>query len=264
LGQFSTILLGLTALAGPKSDDGLSWHWDRETPTCTLRQQTADGDIASVSRTAGQDETSIGIVAFSTKATKGLYQDGLVTLPAGGSYPATIQLYSKTYSHFYLNATVKDPQFPHKLAESSVVTIAHPEVGKFMVPLRDLGPAMAAIRSCENAKMRDWGIDVDAFWALSSRPHPTSPLPDLFDSAAYPDIALNRNIERNVIAKLEIAADGSVSACGTPHNFAYPQFVDAVCKVLTKGARFEPARNSSGRAVAAPYVVIVSFQMGGY
>ena len=89
-------------------------------------------------------------------------------------------------------------------------------------------------------------------------------LPDLFDSRAYPDIALSRNIERNVIAKLEISADGMVSSCNAPGNFAYPQFVDAVCNVLKKGARFEPARDSSGQAVAAPYVVIVRFQMGRY
>lgn len=265
MGRFPIILLlALTGAANPGAKDGLSWHWNRDTPACSLVQQTSDGETASVSRSPGQDSTVIGIVAWSSKATKGLYQDGTVTLPAGGSFPATIQLYSKTYSYFYLDATVRDPQFATKLAQSSILTIAHRNVGTFAVPLRDLGAAMAALRSCENGKLRDWGIDPDAYWALSSRPHPTSPLPDLFDSRAYPDIALNRNIERNVIAKLEIGVDGTVSSCNAPGNFGYPQFVNAVCNVLKKNARFEPARTSTGKAIPAPYVVIVSFKMGGF
>lgn len=257
-------LLALAGATDPKIKDGLSWHWERDTPTCSLFQQSPDGKKIYISRTQGEDETRISLRVWSTKFWKGLYKNGSVTLSNGITAPATIQLYSTEERDYDLVASVKDERFFDSLPSSSSVTVAHNDFGNFTAPLRDTGPAVAALHSCEDARLRDWGIDVKAYRALASRPHAIGSLPDLFDSAAYPSLALARSVERNVIAKLQVGADGSVASCGAPGNFEYPQLVDSVCKVLKDRVHFEPARDASGTAVAAPYVLVVGFRVGAY
>ena len=258
-------LLAVTAATKAPANDGLSWHWERDTPTCSLFQQTPDGNKIYISRTPGEDETRISFRVWSTRFWKGLYENGSVALSNGTMAPATVQLFTTPERDYDLIASVKDEHFFNSLASASSVMVAHDNFGKFTAPLRDTGPAVAALNSCEDAKLRDWGIDVKAYRALASRPHAIGSMPDLFEAAAsYPSLALARSVERNVIAKLQVGADGSVASCGAPGNYAYPQFVDSVCKVLKDRVRFEPARDISGAAVAAPYVLIVSFRVGAY
>lgn len=239
------------------------WHWDKDDPGCSLEQQTEGGSAVAISRAPGQDATLVGFTVRSPKFWKGLYEDGSIILSSGASFPATIQVYSAQNRQYRLVATVTDPQFAKDLAGSTTVTFAHPDFGKFSVSPSKLGAAVTAVRSCEDAKMRDWGIDVGAYWALASRPRPIGHLVDLFNSDNYPAVAAMAAMERNVIATVEVGTDGRIGSCSAPGHFAYPQFVSSVCNVLRKGARFEPARDSEGKAVAAPYVVLVSFRLRG-
>lgn len=261
--MMTPLLLLLSGATAPK-DDGLSWRWDRDTPGCTLVQHTLDGEKVTIGRTPGHDGISISVTVRSPRFRKGAYENGTITLSNGATASSTIRVWSIENRQYEIGGDAEDGAFSQALANSSSFTISHPDFGKFSEPLRDLGPAMAAIHSCENGRLRDWGIDPDAYWALSARPQVIGSLVDLFSSDAYPEIALFRSVERNIIAKLDVGVDGSVLSCTVPGNFAYPQFVDAVCKILKAGARFHPARDSSGQAVAAPYVVVVSFKMGGY
>lgn len=258
------LLFLAAAASSPAANDGLSWHWDKDDPGCSLSQRTDDAKTVYVSRTPGQDDTIISFNVRTAKIWKGLYDGGSVTLSDGVTVPATIQTYSTENRQYRLVATVKQASFPKALASSSTVTVSHPDFGQFTVMLRDLAPATAALRSCEDGRLRDWGIDVDAYWALARRPQPIGHLVDLFNSDNYPHAGLADSMERNVIARLQVGADGNVLSCDAPGHFGYPQFVDSVCGVLKKGAHFEPARDASGKAVAAPYVVVVAFRMGGY
>jgi TonB-like protein len=260
----SLLLLSLAGASGTTTNDGLSWHWDKDTPNCSLFQQMPDGNKVYITRSPGQDGIGVSFNVRTPKFWKGYYKNGFVALSTGVTAPATIQIYSVEGRQYALHASVDDPAFSNALANSSMITIGHLDFGKFTVPVRDLGPAIAALRTCENGRLHDWGIDVDAYWALSSRPKVIGSLAELFNSDAYPGLALARDVERNVIARLEVGADGKVMSCSAPGHYAYPQFVDAVCNVLAKGARFEPARDSNGRAVSAPFVQVVSFKIGGY
>ena len=258
--MFSPLLIFALAAAQGANEE-VVWHWDRESPGCSLLQKTDEGPTVTLTRVPGQDETSIVLKVRSPNFWKGLYDGGLVTLSTGASFPATIQVFSAENRQYQLNANVTDAGFTSALAGSRTLTIAHRDFGKFSVSPRSLGSAVAALRSCEDTRMRDWGIDVEKYWALASRPHPIGHLVDLFNPDNYPVAALISSMERNVIATTRVGADGRVSECSAPGNFAYPQFVDSVCAVLRKGARFEPARDAGGTAVPAPYVVLVGFRL---
>lgn len=261
--MMTALLLLLSGATAPK-DDGLSWHWDRDTPSCALIQNTPDGAKVTIGRTPGHYDTSISLTVRSPRFRKGAYENGAITLSNGVTANSTIRVWSIENRQYEIGGSADDPAFGRALASSSSLTISHPDFGKFSASLRDLPAALNAIHSCEEGRLRDWGIDPNAYWALASRPQVIGSLIDLFSSDAYPEIALSRSVERNIIARLQVGTDGSVLSCSVPGNFAYPQFVDAVCKILKGGARFHPARDSTGQAVEAPYVVIVSFKMGGY
>lgn len=252
-------LVILMGASSPKSDDGYSWHWQRDTPFCSVFQRTAEGKTIYLIRDPGQDETAISFNVWSPKFAKGLYEGGSIKLSSGATFPARIQIFSARDGDYDLRATVEDPAFPHALATSPRLTVSHSDFGAFTVSLKDVAAAVAGIRSCEDGRLRDWGIDVPRYWSLRSRPRPIGALADLFTSDAYPELALGRGIERNVIAKLEVSADGRATSCSAPGNYPYPQFVDSVCHVLEKGARFMPAQDSSGHPVISPYVVLVKF-----
>jgi hypothetical protein len=254
-------LVVAVAVAQIPATEEVVWHWDKESPGCSLLQKTDDGPTVTLTRVPGQDETTIALKVRSPNFWKGLYDGGSVTLSTGASFPATIQVFSVENRQYQLDASITDPAFTNALASSRTLTIAHRDFGKFSVSPRKLASALAALRSCEDARMRDWGIDVGKYWALASRPHPIGHLVDLFNSDNYPAGAAISSIERNVIATTKVGTDGRVIECSAPGNFAYPQFVDSVCGVLKKGARFEPARDSSGETVPAPYVVLVGFRL---
>jgi hypothetical protein len=253
-------LLLVSAAAQAVSSEA-AWSWDNDDPGCSLEQHTDDGPLASVSRVPGQDATAVSFNVRTPRFWKGLYGNATVTLSTGESFPATAQVYSIQNRQYELRADVNGSAFLDALSKSYTVTVADPDFGKFPVRLRKLASAVAALRSCENDRMRDWGIDVASYWALASRPRPIGHLVDLFSSDNYPTAAGMAGVQRNVIAKVEVGADGSVTACNAPNNFPYPQFVDSVCGVLRKSARFEPARDQNGKTVSAPYVVIVSFRL---
>jgi hypothetical protein len=150
------------------------------------------------------------------------------------------------------------------LLNASTITLSDRQFGDFVARPQQLAAALGALDACGDKKLREWGVDPASYWALASRPKPIGHLADLFNSDLYPAIAGSRNVERNVIAVMEVGADGRVKSCNAPGDYAYPEFVKASCDVFVKGARFEPARDGSGNAVAAPFVQIVSFKLDSW
>lgn len=76
-------------------------------------------------------------------------------------------------------------------------------------------------------------------------------LPPLFSDADYPPSALRAGEQGTVRYRLDIGADGRVSACTITASSGSAALDSATCRLLRFRARFKPARDSAGRAVAA-------------
>lgn len=90
--------------------------------------------------------------------------------------------------------------------------------------------------------------------ALAQNPsavtHPT-PIPlRLINADDYPFQARRHGWEGTVVADLAISARGSVDKCDVVKSSGYKLLDDATCSILTKRARFKPARDKDGNAVA--------------
>lgn len=61
--------------------------------------------------------------------------------------------------------------------------------------------------------------------------------------------------------RLEIAADGRVTNCAITGSSGHPQLDTATCALVSKRARFQPARGSEGEPVAGTYSNAIDWQL---
>lgn len=61
--------------------------------------------------------------------------------------------------------------------------------------------------------------------------------------------------------RLEIAADGRVSGCTVTGSSGHPELDAATCALVTRRAKFQPARGSEGEPVAGSYTNAIDWQL---
>jgi TonB family protein len=259
------VLALMFALAVSPSDVGrnnpAAWNWVRDSQICTLRQQiNSAGDTVKVSRTPGNDETAIEI---SQKSQLNLRDrqvpTGAIKLNPGGDVPA--EVYQHTADRrLHVYAVTQDPNFVEKFSHAVSLGISDGSSTAAAISLGFPAAAADALRSCEDEKMRAWGIDATMWRALRSHPVPIGSLRDRFSSLDYPSDALTFLVTGDAVTRLDVGPDGAVKECHSLNASQYKGFEYATCQVL-KGARFKPATESSGNAVAAPYVLDVIFRI---
>lgn len=73
--------------------------------------------------------------------------------------------------------------------------------------------------------------------------------PFRFNDWDYPAVALRGEEQGLVRYRIEIGPDGRVSRCTIRSSSGSPALDDATCRIVTRRARFLPARDSDGNAV---------------
>lgn len=82
-----------------------------------------------------------------------------------------------------------------------------------------------------------------------------------FSSDSYPDDARDQGEEGLVRAALSVGANGRVSGCRIAASSGHDSLDQATCRVVLQRVRFEPARDSEGRAISSPYPLAVRWQL---
>ncbi len=77
----------------------------------------------------------------------------------------------------------------------------------------------------------------------------------------YRSIWIARELTGTARFRLAIAHDGRVTECTITGSTGHTALDTATCRLLEQRARFEPARNSSGDAVASSYTSAVSWEL---
>jgi TonB family protein len=238
-----------------------SWRWDPKSPICALRQQLSAGGYIDIKRTPANDETELTIsLSSDAKASEGRLHDGSITLFPGDQFPGDMRVGPGREGKRELAVIVSDPSFFEQLSGATAVAVSHPKIVSPRVTITDAAAAASALRSCEDRLMGAWGIDVQAWRGLKSRPRSIGQVRDRFSALDYPPAALAHHIETDAIMRLDVGVDGRVSRCKMLNPGKDVGFEGASCRVL-KGAKFQPARDSSGASVPAPIVYDVVFRL---
>lgn len=263
--RFAPAFLLLMAATQPTPTSQVDWTWQRDTPVCSLRQVFGtDGSTIEISRTAGSDGTSIRIGGYegmlpTRTSREDEFLDGVLSLERGSLMHARIWTVSDN-GRRDISAGV-DSDILASFAKSSAVEISHEKIGKVRAPVRSASAAAEALRICEDSKLREWEIDPVSWHALKTKPSPIRPPASWLSADDYPATSIINGVQGFVIARFEIAADGTVLECRAIRRNRSLHYKDRLCPKLKQRVRFKPALDANGNPVAAPYVMVIQFRL---
>ena len=90
---------------------------------------------------------------------------------------------------------------------------------------------------------------------------PEANLPSLFSTNDYPDEAWSNGVTGTVGALIWVETTGHVSTCEIVESSGGPILEKTTCTILTKRARFTPAKDASGRAIRAPMFTRIRWEL---
>lgn len=253
------LILNAASQVTPASED---WQWDRDTPVCRLRQQISpSGGVIEITRTPGNEETEVTITSPPPSTVHdGEFRDGGISLYPGGKVVGDVTSYVDDAKRLHTYAVTQDAGFMEKFPSASALEISHAKISAVRAPIRSASAAAVALQSCEDQKMREWGVDPLAWRGLKTRPIPLIPVRRKFSNLDYPGEAIMERIEGDAVVRLAVGPDGGVKRCESVNSGGYKGFENAACDVL-KRAKFHPALGSTGESVSGFYVFDVRFRL---
>lgn len=132
------------------------------------------------------------------------------------------------------------------------------------LPLSPAAGVWGALRTCTDNLVRRWGFDPAEQASLSRAATPLDSPRKWLRSDDYPTGAILGGQIGVVHFRLEVAADGSVSACHVQMESKPHDFSAATCAALSRRARFAPALDRHGQAVRSYYVNGVNWLLQRY
>ena len=122
-----------------------------------------------------------------------------------------------------------------------------------------LGESFAALRKCTDELLTHWGIDVKRHKSLSRKAVPAGSPQKWLTSSDYPSSLLRKGAQGIVHFRLSVDKEGNVDGCHIQRSTRPQGFDDAVCHILARRARFEPALDAEGNPIASYYLDTVRF-----
>lgn len=124
---------------------------------------------------------------------------------------------------------------------------------RLMLQTGNLQKPLAALRACVDDLVRSWGLDPAQQARLVAGPLPKSSPSRWVSSDDYPRKLLDDGAQGLIYFRLMIDAEGKVSSCHIQRSTRPVGFDETVCRIMTSRARFEPARDESGKPVASSW-----------
>lgn len=132
-----------------------------------------------------------------------------------------------------------------------------------IVNLVSLGRPMEQMRKCTADLLKVWGFDPAQQESLRRSPVPTSSPANWLHSSDYPRGQLLGGRQAIVRFRLMVDAAGIPTACKLQSSIGEKDFGDTTCSLLMRRARFAPALDAHGTAVASYYVNSVRWIIPG-
>jgi TonB family protein len=264
--------LALAALAPPAEatvEPGLSprdipagrWVADRS-DGCAVLRRTADRPALTVAVQLGPGSGLVRILVFNAGWNRAAVRNRRrVELSFAGS-PVSRPEWSSGVEgagEFGFSFTMLDASVLDQLAASESLTVS--ERGRSLLELGLPSARLAAktLRDCEEAALRNWGVDVEARARLQRQARPVKPLATLIGYQDYPDAELRKGVSGRVTARLVVGKDGRISTCTIVAGAGNAALDRSTCALLSARARFEPALGPDGRPAQGIHIARVAW-----
>ncbi|MEO5705856.1 MAG: TonB family protein [Alteraurantiacibacter sp.] len=126
-----------------------------------------------------------------------------------------------------------------------------------------LAAPLEALSNCMDELLLHWGVDAEAHRTLRQRPQPIDqPNWARRVQQAYPMSMAMRGEQAVVRIRLDVSAEGRTTGCHTQARLGMEAFDQTACDILTDRARFIPALDANGNAIASFHMLIIVYSIG--
>jgi TonB family protein len=141
--------------------------------------------------------------------------------------------------------------FLDHFAQSATLRIQYGEQQLAEIPIPQAAAAARALRGCNDALLRAWGVDPVAMAALQRLPRPSGLNGEIgwITARDYPDDAIRAGASGTVTYRFTVEIDGRVTDCTPVVSSGNGSLDRTACRLLLERGRFEPALGPDGRPV---------------
>lgn len=155
--------------------------------------------------------------------------------------------------------TVVAPATPEQESKVTGITLKVQRKQPIFLKTGSLAAPLRAMRKCTDDLIHSWGYDPAQSERLRTSPEPISSPETWIRDFDFPINALFDGQSGDVQFRLDVQADGSVGGCHILYRTDPDQFADYTCKLLSKRAKFLPARDEAGVPVRWYFISKVRF-----
>lgn len=153
------------------------------------------------------------------------------------------------------------PMSPERIAAVDRLTLTSPLRRPVRFALGSMQAPFAVLDKCIANLLTKWGIDTQRHANLSRRAEPTANPGSWLNSSDYPQIAIVKGVQGIVNFRLSVDASGAPTACHIQQSSRPQEFDKAVCAAMMRRARFAPALDQAGIALASFFRGTVVFKI---
>jgi TonB family protein len=172
----------------------------------------------------------------------------LVLLPSGERFEAGVAWTSLADGRQVMMMDGVRSGFIDALAQSSGLALEARGKKGFELAFSGTAAAVKALHDCNEALMKDWGVDY-LIRKGTKLPEAIGGPPSWFSDEDYPRSSITKSSSGTVVAGLDIAEDGRLTACTVLATSGDKALDDRTCAVFMKRARYKPARDPSGKPI---------------
>ena len=131
------------------------------------------------------------------------------------------------------------------------------EAALFLPALNQVRPAL---QGCTEGLLKDWGFPAETA-RLTTFAKPREDVVAYVRAEDYPSAALRDGASGTAEVMVTVGVDGRARDCRVLQSAGHPALDSTTCAIVVRRARFEPAREASGKAVEAPFFTRISWRM---
>jgi hypothetical protein len=254
------------------------WNVDWSETTCSLRRAFGSKDDPSILTIERFGPTPSFQLSIISNEFKSFQQGGAVQLKFGDNKPRRITTVSPGRSGasgkailFFGSQSLAQPIETDDedwdppvtpATEAAVKSISVSYFGHERVFVTGpMDKPFAALSTCTDDLVKFWGLDPKQQATLTQRPKPLASPATWIKSADYPAAMLTGGKQALVSFRLSVDARGIPTACEIQRSYNDKKFDDVTCTLLVRRARFSPALDAAGQAIASYYLSTVRWVM---
>lgn len=241
------------------------WVVDAEDNLCLGSRAFGDGDAQIFFAIEPQPTTpNLRLIIIGHRSTGNAYGDhgGTVTLrPSGAMIKGPLFSYPSAVKGIWVTQVEIDrAALANPDAIGAIEIRAGNKLAGAVAPIH-LGAMLSALRTCENGLLKLWGVDPAQLARIVKFPEPVGSPARWFGPDDYPLNAMRAGQQGRAVARISIAADGTVTDCGIVASSGSRDLDNQTCMLARRRGRFRPAHDKDGVGIAALYILPVRWML---